>query len=107
MITHRSHGLFSLVKAIQVFLAIALYWGMFHLFDNAWRKVASPERYFFYFALMVMGLLIEAVYRNKGDASLLRKDIFAKHRTAVLQTLSAITAIVIFLVASKDHSISR
>lgn len=107
MITHRSHGLFSLVKAIQVCLAVALYWGMFHLFDNAWRRVASPERYVFYFALMVMGLLLEAVYRYKGDATLLRKDIFAKHRTAVLQTLCAITAIVLFIVGSKDQSISR
>ncbi len=107
MITHRSHGLFSLVTSIQVVLAVALYWSMFELFDHTWRRVASPERYSFYFGFMLMGLLLEAVYRYKGDASLLRKDIFAKHRAAVLQTLAAITSIVVFLVATKDHSISR
>lgn len=107
MITQRNHGLFSLVTMLQVLAAIALYWGMFLLFNNAYRKFALPERYVFYFGLMVMGLLLEAVYRYKGDASLLRKDIFSKHRTAVVQTLAAITAIVVFLVATKDHSISR
>src|SRR5207237_8764714 len=103
----RSHGLFSVVTGIQITVAVTLYWSMFALFNGVYRRVALPERYVFYFALMVMGLLIEAVYRYKGDASLLRKDIFAKHRVAIVQTLSAITAIVLFLVASKDGSISR
>lgn len=107
MITQRNHGLFSLVTAFQIGVAITLYWAMFLLFNKVYRPVAMPERYFFYFALMVMGLLLHAVYRYKSDASLLRKDIFAKHRTAVLQTLFALTAIVVFLVATKDGSISR
>src|SRR5436853_106890 len=107
MITQRNHGLFSLVTTLQVLAAIALYWGMFLLFDQAYRRFLLPERYVFYFGLMVMGLLLEAVYRYKGDANLLRKDIFDKHRIAVVQTLSAIVAIVIFLVATKDQSISR
>jgi len=107
MITQRNHGLFSLVTLAQVGAAVALYWGMFVLFNEAYRKFLYPERYVFYFGLMLMGLLLEAVYRYKGDASLLRKDIFAKHRIAIVQTLAAITAIVIFLVATKDHSISR
>ena len=92
---------------LQVLAAIAIYWGMFFLFNHAYRKFALPERYGFYFGLMVMGLLLEAVYRYKSDVSLLRKDIFSKHRVAVVQTLSAITAIVIFLVATKDQTISR
>jgi len=107
MITQRNHGLFSLVTTLQVLAAISIYWGMFLFFDHAYRRVALPERYIFYFGLMVMGLLLEAVYRYKGDANLLRKDIFNKHRIAVVQTLSAIVAIVIFLVATKDQTISR
>jgi exopolysaccharide biosynthesis polyprenyl glycosylphosphotransferase len=107
MITQRNQGLFSLVTAVQVGLAFALYWGLFFMFDGAYRRVASPERYVFYCALMIMGLLLYSAYRYRSDASLLRKDIFAKHRSAVMQTLSAITAIVIFLVATKDGSISR
>jgi Undecaprenyl-phosphate glucose phosphotransferase len=107
MITQRNHGLFSLVTAAQLIVAVALYWGMFLLFNHAYRRVLFPERYVFYFALMAMGLLLEAVYRYKGDANLLRKDIFAKHRIAVVQTLAAITAIVVFLVATKDQTISR
>ena len=107
MITQRNHGLFSLVTAAQVGVAMALYWGMFFLFNHAYRRVLFPERYVFYFALMTMGLLLEAVYRYKGDANLLRKDIFAKHHIAVVQTLAAITAIVVFLVATKDQTISR
>ena len=107
MITQRNHGLFSLVTMLQVLVAIGLYWGMFLLFNHAYRRFLFPERYGFYFGLMVMGLLLEAVYRYKGDASLLRKDIFSKHRVAVVQTLAAITAIVVFLVATKDQTISR
>ena len=107
MITQRNHGLFSLVTATQILVAVALYWGMFLLFNHAYRRVVYPERYVFYFALMGMGLLLEAVYRYKGDTNLLRKDIFAKHRIAVVQTLAAITAIVVFLVATKDQTISR
>ncbi|HWN93621.1 MAG TPA: exopolysaccharide biosynthesis polyprenyl glycosylphosphotransferase [Methylomirabilota bacterium] len=107
MITQRNHGLFSLVTAAQLLVAVALYWGMFFLFNNVYRPVAFPERYVFYFALMSMGLLLEAVYRYKGDGNLLRKDIFAKHRIAVVQTLAAIIAIFIFLVATKDQAISR
>jgi exopolysaccharide biosynthesis polyprenyl glycosylphosphotransferase len=107
MITQRNHGLFSLVTTLQVLAAIALYWAMYLLFNEAYRRFLFPERYVFYFGLMVMGLLLEAVYRYKGDASILRKDIFAKHRVAVVQTLSAISAIVLFLVATQDQSISR
>src|SRR6185503_16184218 len=107
MITQRSHGLFSMVTTVQIVIAIALYWGMFLLFQHVYRPFALPERYLFYFVLMGMGLLLEAVYRYKGDVNLLSKDIFAKHRTAVVQTLTAITAIVVFLVATKDQSISR
>src|SRR5215208_345976 len=107
MITQRNHGLFSLVTLAQVGAAIALYWGMYLLFNHAYRRAVYPDRYIFYFALMTMGLLLEAVNRYKGDANLLRKDIFAKHRIAVVQTLAAITAIVVFLVATKDQSISR
>jgi exopolysaccharide biosynthesis polyprenyl glycosylphosphotransferase len=107
MITQRNHGLFSLVTMTQVAVAVGIYWGLFLLFEHAYRHFLYPERYVFYFGLMTMGLLLEAVWRYKGDANLLRKDIFAKHRIAILQTLTAITAIVIFLVASKDQSISR
>lgn len=107
MITQRNHGLFSLVTTLQVLTAIGLFWGMYWLFNEAYRRFLYPERYVFYFGLMVMGLLLEAAYRYKGDANLLRKDIFAKHRVAVLQTLFAISAIIMFLVATKDHSISR
>lgn len=107
MITQRNHGLFSLVTSAQIAVAIALYWGMFLLFNETYRRFLLPERYVFYFGLMIMGLLLEAVYRYKGDASLLRKDIFAKHRIAIVQTLAAITSIVVFLVATKDHGISR
>ena len=107
MITQRNHGLFSLVTTLQVFAAVALYITMYFLFDNVYRRFLFPERHVFYFGLMVMGLLLEAMYRYKSDASLLRKDIFAKHRIAVIQTLFAISAIVAFLVATKDHSISR
>lgn len=107
MITQRNHGLFSLVTTLQAVVAVALYWGMFLLFNHAYRRFLMPERYVFYFGLMIMGLLLEAVYRYKGDANLLRHDIFAKHRVAMVQTLTAITAIVVFLVATKDQSISR
>src|SRR5687767_11093674 len=107
MITQRNHGLFSLVTVTQVLIAIALYWGMYFLFNHAYRPAAYPDRYIFYFVLMTMGLVLEAVNRYKGDASLLRKDIFAKHRIAVVQTLAAILAIICFLVATKDQTISR
>ena len=107
MITQRSHGLFSLVTMAQIAVAVVLYWGMFVLFNHTYRRLAFPERYVFYFGLMVMGLLLEAVYRYKGDGNLLRKDIFTKHRIAVVQTLTVVTAIVIFLVATKDQTISR
>src|SRR5829696_1537840 len=107
MITQRNHGLFSLVTMLQMLVAIAIYWGMYWLFNNTYRPVALPERHIFYFGLMSMGLLLEAVHRYKSDATLLRKDIFAKHRIAVVQTLAAITAIIVFLVATKDQSISR
>lgn len=96
-----------MVMVAQMLIAIALYWGMFLLFNNAYRPVLYPDRYIFYFALMTMGLLLEAVNRYKGDANLLRKDIFDKHRTAMVQTLTGITAIIVFLVATKDQSISR
>ncbi len=107
MITQRNHGLFSLVTAAQIAAAVALYWGMFVLFGHAYRPFAFPERYVFYFGLMVMGLLLESVYRYKGDANLLRKDIFEKHRIAMVQTLVAIVAIVVFLIATQDRGISR
>jgi exopolysaccharide biosynthesis polyprenyl glycosylphosphotransferase len=106
MITQRNHGLFSLVTMVQVTVAVALYWCLFLVFNSTGR-FPFPERYSFYFGLMLMGLLMEAVYRYKGDASLLRKDIFLKHRVAMVQTLAAITAIIVFLVAAKDQTISR
>ena len=52
MITQRNHGLFSLVTMLQMLVAIALYWGMYLLFNHTYRRFALPERYVFYFGLM-------------------------------------------------------
>ena len=69
--------------------------------------IAGPERYLIYFFIIVMALAMEALYRYKTDTSLLRKSTLEKHRTAIGQTLASSAAVLAFLVATKDQSISR
>ena len=107
MITQRNHGLFSLVAMSQILLAVVLFWVLVLVFSLSPAGIAGPERYLIYFFIIVMALAMEALYRYKTDTSLLRKSTLEKHRTAIGQTLASSAAVLAFLVATKDQSISR
>lgn len=107
MITQRTRGLYTLLVALQILFVTLAYWGHFFLIVTLYSEAAARERYWIYYFLVIMALVIHALYHVENRAGPISRGFFAQHRTVLGQTLTAATVIALFLVASKDQIISR
>src|SRR5438876_11992849 len=107
MITQRTRGLYTLLVSLQILFVTVAFWAHFFLVVTLYSEAAVPERYWIYYFLVVMTLLIDALNHYEARTSALARSALNRHRTVMTQTLSVAAVIALFLVASKDHSISR
>ena len=107
MITQRTRGLYTLLVSLQILFVTVAFWAHFFLVVTLYSEAAVPERYWIYYFLVVMTLLIDALNHYETRTSALARSALNRHRTVMTQTLSVAAVIALFLVASKDHSISR
>ena len=114
MITQRTSGLQALLTACQFALITALFWleavmlvfaqlppGSRHYFDRA---------YLGYNVVLVIGLLIQALNNrqlHRHPPTLVRITLLSTHKHSLTQLLYAAGLLLGYLVAAKDHTISR
>jgi exopolysaccharide biosynthesis polyprenyl glycosylphosphotransferase len=104
MVSYRTRGVFSLSLLIQVIAVTAAYWLWLPISQTvlSFGALVRPERYLIYNAMLVLGLLI-----GSKPATILKTDFWNANRNALRQSISAFTFLFVFVIASKEQSISR
>ena len=96
-------------KLLQGTLALALFWfweWAFFFFVTEPPTLAR-DRYLIY-SLLVAGAFLIDYLRTSGSLSdLLHLDVIRTHRLSLRQTLMVVGVLLCFLVAAKDHTMSR
>ena len=108
MLTQRTRGLQTTVLFCQA-LVVALVFVVVAQVTFAMFFAGSPagiERYPIYCGLLILGLAVEALYRDKEDSSFGR-GFLVQHGVALRQSACAIGVLLVFLAAAKDAFISR
>jgi len=108
MISQSDRGIFVFSVGLQLVLSQVLFWAYFAVFNLFWSEV-SPyfDTYFVYSLVALAGLTVEATSRRNQDWAWTEKSFFHRHNAALRQTLFAASAIVLFLIATKDRAMSR
>jgi putative colanic acid biosynthesis UDP-glucose lipid carrier transferase len=107
MVTQRTEGLYRLFLLCQIVIVAVLFW------FGVWVMVTfySPSaeltwrRYSIYCAVLVLGMLLEALSRSKNY--FLQNELLRPHRLSLRQTIASIGMLVLYLIATKDGFISR
>jgi exopolysaccharide biosynthesis polyprenyl glycosylphosphotransferase len=107
MVTQRTEGLYRLFLLCQIVIVAILFW------FGVWVMVTfySPSaeltwrRYSIYCAVLVLGMLLEALSRSKNY--FLQNELLRPHRLSLRQTIASIGMLVLYLIATKDGFISR
>ncbi len=108
MLTQRTRGLQTTVLFCQALL-VTLVFVVVAQVTFAMFFAGSPaglERYPIYCGLLILGLAVEALYRDKEDSSFGR-DFLVQHGVSLRQSACAIGVLLVFLAAAKDAFISR
>ena len=107
MVTQRTEGLYRLFLLCQIIIVAALFW------FGVWVMVTfySPSaeltwrRYSIYCAVLVLGMLLEALSRSKNY--FIQNELLRPHRLSLRQTIASVGMLVLYLIATKDAFISR
>ncbi len=108
MLTQRTRGLQTTVLFCQA-LVVTLVFVVVAEITFRWFLAGEPaglERYPIYCGLLILGLALEALGRDKAE-DLLGRGLLAQHGCAVRQGACAVGVLLVFLAAAKDAFISR
>ena len=108
MISQNDRGIYAFSVGLQLVLSQALFWVYFAAF-NLFHPGVLPflDTYFVYSLIVTAGLVVEARSRRSQDWEWTDKSYVLRHNAALRQTIYAASAIVLFLIATKDRTMSR
>ena len=108
MLTQRTRGLQTTVLFCQALVVTLVFVGVAQVTFRYFLagEPAGLERYPIYCGLLILGLVIEALYRDKAD-HLLGRGFLAQHGVSLRQCACAVGVLLVFLAAAKDAFISR
>src|SRR6188768_620336 len=109
MVTQRTQGLSRLFLVCQILLVAALFWlGVWILVTfYAEGTQRTWQLYSVYCLLLIFGMTVEALSRDRSKDHLLQNELLRQHRLSLRQTFAAVFALVLYLIATKDAFISR
>jgi putative colanic acid biosynthesis UDP-glucose lipid carrier transferase len=111
MLSHRSEGLAKLLIVCQLLLAVGVFWASAAITYGFFTTEveAFSELFWVYAGALVTGLILEAFSRNPVAMRVRLRDRnpLRFHPLALRQTLFACGALLVYLAAAKDMSISR
>ncbi len=114
MITQRTSGLQTLLVGCQFVLVSALFWVEATLLVFAQLPAGGgrffDRAYLSYNVVLIVGLLLEALgsrHLHRHAHTLVRVNLLANHNRSLGQLLHAAGLLLGYLVAAKDHTISR
>ncbi len=108
MISQRTSGLNAVLALCQLILTVVLFWAeaILILIVYAGGKVAW-ESYAVYCAVILTGLLLEMLSDKRVDSGVLHRDFLSAHFLAIRQTLFSGGFLLLYVVATKDRTLSR
>ena len=94
---------------LQVVAASVLFWlWTLVVFNRVTGTAAVTYRsYFVYWLLVSIGLVLDSMRTHQAKTDLLNLDFIRNCGLSFRQTVTVLTVLLIYLVASKDHAISR
>jgi putative colanic acid biosynthesis UDP-glucose lipid carrier transferase len=109
MITHRSRGLYALHASTQAVLALVLFWTLALVLSPLLDIItfARLDRYVIYSLVISAAVAAYALRAEQKKKSLLHIGTVGSLRLALRQVFMALTALLLFLFATKDAAISR
>ncbi len=108
MISQHDKAIYAFSVSLQLLMSQAVFWGYFAVYNSYYSNVLPEiDTYAIYSVVALAGLVIEASARRSRDWEWTDKAFFARHRSALHQTVFAASAIILFLIATKDRFMSR
>jgi exopolysaccharide biosynthesis polyprenyl glycosylphosphotransferase len=107
MISHRVRGLALLHGLLQTLLLLTLFWVWMTVFSLFLEQRFLREQYITYAIVLVVAALLDLGRSKLARNDLLHLDIIRNHGLSIRQTGVIVGGLLLFLVASKDVSISR
>jgi exopolysaccharide biosynthesis polyprenyl glycosylphosphotransferase len=107
MISHRVRGLALLHGLLQTLLLLALFWIWMVVFTLFLDQRFLREQYITYAIVLVVTALLDLGRSKLARNDLLHLDVIRNHSLSIRQAAVIIGGLLLFLVASKDNSISR
>ncbi len=108
MISQRTSGLNAVLALCQLVLTAAVFWieAILILIVYAGGALAW-EIYAVYCAVILVGLLLEILSNKRLESSTLHRDFLSAHYLAVRQTLFGGGLLLLYVVATKNYTLSR
>ncbi len=109
MISNRVQGLGFLHRLLQGAASVLLFWAWGWLFFHFRTELPTfgRDRYLLYSMLVAGAFFIDYLRTSEARTNLLHLDIIRTHRLSLRQMMTVIGILLFFLVAAKDHTISR
>jgi exopolysaccharide biosynthesis polyprenyl glycosylphosphotransferase len=110
MITHRVKGVNHIHFILQLTASTVAYWSYIVVFARSYVAEGQPiyaERYVVYFLFLVAGMVIHHLWSRQWTSTIEYRRWGRCHTLAFQQTLFAGGCLAFYLVANKDHVISR
>src|SRR5688500_20387365 len=108
MIHPRVRGLSLLHIGLQALMSVLLFWVWVFCYLVSFRdENPNWERYIIYSLLVGAAFVVNLVRANLSDLNLLHLDLLGTHRVTIRQVFQILIVVLIYLVGSKDLTISR
>jgi undecaprenyl-phosphate glucose phosphotransferase len=104
MVNYRTRGVFSLSLLLQVIALTFIFWAWLPVSQGTlgYSGLVRPERYTIYNAMLILGLLV-----GSKPSTITKSDFWNANRNALRQTFYSFAFLFVFVIASKEQSISR
>ena len=108
MISQRTSGINTVLAFCQLALAAVVFWTEAILILIVLNKGALAwEFYSVYCAVILVGLLLEVLSNKQLESGTLHRDFLGAHYLAVRQTLFSGGLLLLYVVATKNYTLSR
>lgn len=108
MIHPRVRGLSLLHIGLQALMSVTVFWGWLLCYLVLLRsETPNWDRYIIYSLLVAAAFVVNLVRANLSDLNVLQLDLLGTHRVTIRQIFHILIVVLVYLVGSKDLTISR
>lgn len=108
MISQRASGLNAVLALCQMLLTALVFWAEVMIILVVYGGgLTSSTLYMMYCGVVLLGLVIEMLSNKRLESGAVHRDFMGAHRLSLRQTLFAAGLLFVYVVATKDRTLSR